>query len=238
MPNIYLVVSTCKLTFIYQLSSAICIVDLVDLWMTNRKPAVLPLVEELCELVNRPLANSEKVSISQHKLNALLSGNYPNICSNDHINTLFTVGEEELEDPYLISIIYAAALLPPPHAPNGTEYSFVSFWDDNIRKVIEILIPSGKTIRTNKHHDDDDDDDDMEMQNFCPDFGFLLGNACPFRGEEKGPENAADPRAELVDKLCWVYSPAPYMLGKHFPPQDHFCHTTSYRLVSSFELIS
>jgi hypothetical protein len=183
--------------------------------MTNRKATTLPLAEELRALVNRPLASSEKVSISQHRFNALLSGNYPDICSNDHINTLFTVGEEELEDPYLISIIYAAALLPPPHTPNGTDYSFVSFWDDNIRKVIEILIPSGKTIRTNKHH--------MEMQNLCPDFGFLLGNACPFRGEEKGPDDAADPRAELVDKLCWVYSPVPYMLGKHLCPG--FCHT-------------
>ncbi|KAF8576604.1 hypothetical protein K439DRAFT_646707 [Ramaria rubella] len=46
-----------------------------------------------------------------------------------------------------------------------------------------------------------------------PDFGFLVQNVCVFRGEEKGPENPEDPRAELADKLMWVYNPAEYMLG-------------------------
>jgi hypothetical protein len=46
-----------------------------------------------------------------------------------------------------------------------------------------------------------------------PDFALLVQNVCVFRGVEKGPENREDPRAELVDKLSWVYKPAEYILG-------------------------
>ena len=38
-------------------------------------------------------------------------------------------------------------------------------------------------------------------RNLRPDFAFLLQENCPFRGEEKGPDNPDDPRVELVDKL-------------------------------------
>lgn len=83
------------------------LVDLVDLWTTNRKATVLPLVEELCALVNRPLADSEIIPILQHMFNALHSSIDPHWCSYNDIDKFFTVGEE---DPNLISIIYAAAL--------------------------------------------------------------------------------------------------------------------------------
>ena len=81
-----------------------------------------------------------------------------------------------------------------------------SFWDDNIRKLLEHLIPEGKTIRNGNQH--------TEKRKLRPDFGFLLKKICPFRGEEKGPDNSEDPKAELADKLNWVYDSAPYMLGE------------------------
>ncbi|KAF8572904.1 hypothetical protein K439DRAFT_1643341 [Ramaria rubella] len=65
-------------------------------------------------------------------------------------------------------------------------------------KILEIIRNSNKHAETKKMR---------------PDFGFLVQNVCVFRGEEKGPENPEDPRAELADKLMWVYNPAEYMLG-------------------------
>ena len=50
------------------------------------------------------------------------------------------------------------------------------------------------------------------IKNLRPDFGFLLGTACLFKGEEEGPENTTDPKAQLVNKLLWVY-----MLGGRLP---------------------
>ncbi|KAF8695002.1 hypothetical protein AX14_001918 [Amanita brunnescens Koide BX004] len=166
------------------------VIDVLDLWRINRFTTVLPSVEELRALLEKPLTDSEKVPIQQE--------------NKRDLDTLFMIG---VEVPAL-SIIFTAASRPPPS--NGTECAFVSFWDDNIRKIIELLIPNGTSIRNDNQH--------TETRNLRPSFGFLLGTACPLRGEEKGPGDVADPRAELVDKLKadefgWVYNPAPFMLG-------------------------
>ena len=182
-----------------------CPVDVLDLWKTNRPTTKLPLVQELRALLEKPLADSEKVPIQQEKYDALFSDLRPDVCSRRDLDTLFTIG---VEVPVL-AIIFTAVSGPPPSS--GTECAFVSFLDANIRGIVELLIPEGTSIRNSNRH--------TEMRNLRPDFGFLLGTACPFRGEEKGPEDVADPRAELVDKLKadkfgWVYKPAPFMLGK------------------------
>ena len=173
---------------------------MVNLWKANRPITTLPLIEELCALIERPLGDSEKVPITQLKFNGLLSDIPPDGCTEDDLNTLFTIGEEGLG----LNGILSAALKPPP--PGGTEYAFVQFWDNNIRSIVELLNPSGTSIRNSNRY--------TETGSLRPNFGFLLDTACPFGGEEKGSENKADPRAELVNKLQWVYSPAPYMLGK------------------------
>ena len=189
------------------------IVNLVDVWTANRKATLLPSVEELCTLVNRPLADSEKVSIFLCDFEALRSCNSPDMCSDDDLDALFKVGERDCSS--VAWTIYPAVLRPPP---DGTG-AFLSFWDDNLRRIIELLLSSGKTIRNSNYYEA------TEVGNLHPDFGFLMGNACPFRGEEEeGTENAAHPgpRAELVDKLRWVYSPAPYLLGKAFTLLNNF----------------
>lgn len=43
-----------------------------------------------------------------------------------------------------------------------------------------------------------------------PDYGFLLNNICPFRGEETGGNIK---KSEISDKLFWVYNPTPFMFG-------------------------
>ena len=145
---------------------------MVNLWKTNRPIATLPLVEELCALIERPLADSEKIPITRLKLNDLLSDIPPGGCTEDDLNTLFTVGEEGLG----LNGILSATLNPPP--PGGTDCAFVQFWDNNIRKIVELLTPSGTSIRNSNRY--------TETGNLRPKFGFLLDTACPFRGEEKG----------------------------------------------------
>jgi hypothetical protein len=125
--------------------------------------------------------------------NSLISMLLPDECEEDDIRTLFKIGEH---DPKL-HCLFGAVSEPPP--AGGTEDSFHSFWDDNIRKPIQLLIPTGKTIRNSNKHTD--------TRNLCLDFGFLLKKICPFRGEEKGPESSENHKAELADKLLWAYEP-------------------------------
>jgi hypothetical protein len=89
---------------------------------------------------------------------------------------------------------------------DATESAFHSFWDSNIRGIMEALIPGGISIHDSNRHTSTDAQ--------RPDFGFLYLDICLFRGEEKSPTNSEDPRAELSDKMTWTYDPAPYVLGK------------------------
>ncbi|KAF8513568.1 hypothetical protein BU17DRAFT_95259 [Hysterangium stoloniferum] len=99
------------------------------------------------------------------------------------------------------------AVVESPSA-TGTKDFVRGFWDKNIKDVIELVLQQGQSIRNSNHN--------METKNMCPDFGLLVQNVCVFRGVEKGPGNSEDPRAELVDKLTWVYSPAEYLLGYYY----------------------
>ena len=79
-------------------------------------------------------------------------------------------------------------------------------------------MPSGTSIRDFNRHTD--------TKKNRPDYGFLKDNVCPFRGEEKHSESREDPKAELSDKLTWIYSPAPYVFGEHNYPffvSPHHC---------------
>ena len=170
------------------------------MWRTNRRIVQLPSVQDLRALVEIPLADSEKVPITKWMYESLLSTLPSNECSSHDLDTLFTIGELY---PSLVTVV-SAVTSPPP--PSGTADSFHCFWDNNIRNIIEILIPSGESIRNCNHH--------TATNKLRPDFGFLLNTICLFRGEEKEPGNMEDPRAELVEKLVWIYDPAPYMLGE------------------------
>lgn len=85
---------------------------------------------------------------------------------------------------------FYSALLDNPPNDDATKYSFVTFWDTNIHKIIEALIPDGVFIRNSNCH--------MSTYAQWPNFGFLYLNVCPFRGEEKSPSNTDDPRVSLA----------------------------------------
>ena len=116
---------------------------------------------------------------------------------------------DEETSAVLYLLFYNAAVARPPPPDNGTDASFISFWDDNIRKILELLVPSGESTRDYRRH--------ANTEKLRPDYGLLLNGICRFLGEERPTikTNRDDPKAELSDKLTWVYSPAPYVFGEH-----------------------
>ena len=124
---------------------------------------------------------------------------YQDTCQREDAERLFRVGEYSHFSSKILSVIYDG----PPS--DGTENSFIFFWDQNVRRFLELLIPDGKSIRDSSEH--------TATGHLRPDYGFLLNNLCTFRGEEKALGNPIDPKKELSDKLEWAYDPAPYVLG-------------------------
>ncbi|THU85684.1 hypothetical protein K435DRAFT_384769 [Dendrothele bispora CBS 962.96] len=163
-------------------------------------------VSELQTLINTRLLENEKIPLDQSRFDELL-GTAPNelrdLLTPEEANSLFRVSDTE-HTALLDTIFFHAAFFPPPPL-NGTENSFHSFWDANIRNVIQVLVPSGTAIRNSSQH--------TATRKLRPDFGYLVNDRCPFRGEETGPGDSEDPRAELLRKFDWDYGSVPYLLG-------------------------
>jgi len=122
------------------------------------------------------------------------------ICTSNDVEILFRAGDGY---PSLNKFFSAVAEAPPT---GGTEDSFHYFWDNNVRAVLQLLFPNGRSTRNSNLH--------TATRLLRPDYAFILNKLCPFRGEEKAPESTGDPKKELADKLAWAYEPAPYVLGK------------------------
>jgi len=169
-------------------------------WRSKRLKQPLPSLEELAAYISKPLESSEKVPITQRWFDGLVSPIYPDICTLDDVASLFQVSPDA--DPNFIPFFYAVSTPPPPP---GTEYSFVYFWDLNIRSILERLLPEAKVLRNSNQH--------TSTNIARPGHALLLRYLCIWRGEEKQDE-FADPKTELLDKLFWVYDDAPYILGE------------------------
>lgn len=165
----------------------------------------LPEINELPEFLEQPLSDNMKIPILRHEYNSYLIQSMEDTCTPEDINILFRISDTESAYEFITKTLGSPIRNNPP-SREGTEYSFVHFWDDNIRSLLEILISNGTTIRNSSQN--------MSTPGKRPDFGFILGHVCPFRGEEKSLINNEDPRNELIDKLTWIYDPAPYILGK------------------------
>jgi hypothetical protein len=187
-------------------------------WLSSPQ-ALPPSAEELKAYLLTPLQDEDKVPISSHEIGRLVSGGYPNIgCSERDLEVLFRVTEEE--KAYIAFDLMPAIHRLAPHK-DGSDGSFIHFWDTNIRGVLEAILYtglySGRAIRADRGVDsslyllDFGIDTDLCL----PDFGFLVRNTCIFRGEEKSNRSPrTHPRSELLSKLNWTYDPAPYILGQ------------------------
>jgi len=169
-------------------------------WTAKRRHVPLPSLEELLGVIEAPLLDSEKIPISKLQFDSLTLSYGTDICTSDDLRSLFVIGEPPLVFVHLL------ATVSQPAPPTGTEESFRYFWDNNIRLPLELLLPTGRSIRNSNHH--------TETALLRPDYGFLINQICSFRGEEKGPENSKDPKEELADKFNWVYDNAPYVFGE------------------------
>ena len=180
--------------------------DILHRWSKKSKLS-LPSISELPGFLDRPLPHNEKIPLTCIQFDGLLSGlmEAKDYCHRDHAARLFCVSD--VESSKILHLIFYNATVHPAPPDDGTEVSFISFWDNNIRKILELLVPSGKSIRDFSHH--------TSAQKNGLDYGFLKDNVCPFQGEEKPPNSSDDPKAELSDKLTWIYSPAPYVFGEH-----------------------
>ncbi|KAI9455621.1 hypothetical protein HD554DRAFT_2178403 [Boletus coccyginus] len=170
-------------------------------WRSKHLQAELPTIDELASFVDHPLSDDEKIPISINYFNGLLSSplELHDICTPNDVQLLFRPGHGGT----LLDKIFWAVATSPPY--DGTQRAFISFWDNNIRDIVELLLPTGWSIRNSKEH--------TATMRCRPDYAFLMNNLCPFRGEEKSPQSTADAKQELADKVAWAYDPAPYVLG-------------------------
>ena len=163
--------------------------ELLKTWST---PIItLPDVPQLAAHITMPLSN--------HDYDRLLSKTWQT-CSNDDFQKLFRRNDHEQAEnllPALIPVVFRDA-----PEENGTEASYVTLWDDNIRCILRAIFTQGQTraIRGSNR--------DMSTLLRRPDFGLLTDGSCIFRGEEKvGSYSGLSPRYELTEKLVWTYDP-------------------------------
>ncbi|THU96247.1 hypothetical protein K435DRAFT_839131 [Dendrothele bispora CBS 962.96] len=199
--------------------------DVLRRWRNKRgRLTTLPSnISELRALMDTPLLENEKIPLDQTRFDALLFTASRNesldVLTPEEANTLFRPSNSE-HATLLETVFFTAAYTRPPPPKGTTEESYHVFWDENIRKVVEVIVPSGTAIRNSNQ--------DTATRRLFPDFGFVLDNRCPFRGEEKDPMNDdEDPRAELSQKFNWDYGSVPYLLG-------YYCNGTKLTYVAIF----
>ncbi|KAF9059376.1 hypothetical protein BDP27DRAFT_1341538 [Rhodocollybia butyracea] len=158
----------------------------------------LPSVQELPTFLNAPLEESEKIPITQELFDYAFSRRTDDRCTKKEVSAVFKIG-----DVVPASLPFIRVLDTPN--PSRTEAGYHHCWDDNIRNILQVLIPEGECVRHSHYH--------SETRNSLPDFGYLIGKRCVFRGEEKGPTSPGDPAIELVQNVVWAYDSAPYILG-------------------------
>jgi hypothetical protein len=160
---------------------------------------------DLIAYFNKPLEENEKIPLSHYSMTTLLSRGEPTImCSEDDLRRIFRFTEDGEAD-YLWTILKTAIVTSAPDG-DGTEASFISFWDDNIRKILSATFAPNQVVRDSNRH--------ASTRRQRPDFGFLKYGVCIFRGEEKPPNySGKHPKEELFQKLTWTYHPAPWILG-------------------------
>jgi hypothetical protein len=182
--------------------------EILALW--RQDVVSLPKVADLLRFLDKPLNERAKIPLRRHTFEACISTpmQINDRVGRQDLEMLFRIDEHEQAEALCYWMLTCVMKRPPNN--DSTENAFHSFWDSNIRQVMETLVPDGISIRDSNRRTS------TASAAQRPDFGFLYLNLCPFRGEEKSAVNQEDPRAELGDKMTWTYDPAPYVLGKPF----------------------
>ncbi|ETL94768.1 hypothetical protein L917_07341, partial [Phytophthora nicotianae] len=156
----------------------------------------LPLLGELAEFVEHELP----VKITLHEQ---IRANWlakKKTATPELMDKLFRIDNTE---PCVEFLYQIGSRVVESVDPGDTKYSFVSFWDDLIRHVLN-FVSIGKSDRNTSRSE----------STGRPDYLFIVDSVCVFRGEEKAPgEQMETPRRELFEKLVWSYGDAPYLFG-------------------------
>ena len=182
-------------------------------------------MDTLRKHLDSPLDPEEKIPISgTNWQNLLYTYSEPKLsCQPEDLNRLFILNENEFARIMWPRVYNAISKAPPSDA--GTEDSFHTFWDENIR---DILIPSLGEVPSIRNSNQG-----TFTGNLRPDLGLFLGGNCIFRGEEKRPgDSMGHPGAELADKTRWFYDPAPFILGARlFSPAELGIDLSTFRIL-------
>jgi hypothetical protein len=95
-------------------------------------------------------------------------------CTQSDVELLFRLGVGNVLCDKIVAAIVEGS---PPM--DGTEGSSHSFWDRNLREILEIILPPGRSIRNSNRNAGTGD--------LRSDYAFLLKLFALFRGEEKSP---------------------------------------------------
>jgi hypothetical protein len=171
------------------------------------QPTPAPNLQDLRNYLQQPLAENEKIPITQSTFDFLTRDtsfiDHPtSALSAEQLEILFRVSTEERAKVVEVPFVSAIESTPPV---SGTEDLFHSTWDANISGILRLILPDAEPIRNSNRN--------TSTALKRPDYGFLIKNHCIVRGEEKGSESSGDPERELVDKLVWTYHPLPCILG-------------------------
>ena len=171
----------------------------------RRKSLSIPTVEGLAKYLDTCLPERGKIPVDQNRFEALMPSpmQLRDRAERRDLEMLFRIDPEETAEILYVKCSWFVFAEPPGN--DATENAFISFWDVNLRNIVEMVVPGGVSIRDNNRK--------TSTASLRPDFGFLYLNSCSFRGAEKAPTNKDDPRAELSDNMIWTYDPAPYVLG-------------------------
>ncbi|GBC04664.1 hypothetical protein RclHR1_00580029 [Rhizophagus clarus] len=135
--------------------------------LSMRPRITLPEVERLKDFIDEELPEDMKIPLTQREFDTLISDDLIDLYGPDHLGILFRVSETESALKLCFSMLAAPIFYKTPPT-DGTEYSFVGFWDSNIRSPLEYLIPNCKSIRNSNKRTSTGDD--------RPDYALILEN--------------------------------------------------------------
>ena len=154
-------------------------------WQSEHVQTELPTIDELTSFVDRPLSDDDKIPISVNIFDGLVSSPWEanDVCTPNDLQLLFRVGHGGT----LLDRIFWVVVESPPYG--GTDETFIHFWDQNVRLVVELVLPTGRSMRNSSKH--------TVTMDCRPDYGFLIKKLCAFRGEEESPESTANPKQKF-----------------------------------------
>ena len=187
--------------------------ELVTTWS---QPVHIENVDALRSHLQQPLAQNEKVPISQEGFNALCvpyseESRWSSLTAQE-LSTLFQVGTVDRASAIKRRFMTAITAVPPLFS---TEDGFHYTYDNNIRENVKFILSNTNDQRNSNNR--------TSTGPKRPDFSLLINNYCLFRGEEKGGLSTGKPEDELTSKItCWEYGPLPFVLGL----LQFYCHLT------------